>query len=507
MKRIVHRLTVSICLCGLLITHLTACQPKSAPQPTVPAVSQPSTSAQQAIPALAPSPVANPASLLVQTALDDSEYVDNLTLTTLMEHTQGPNTLMLVRVQGYPHVGGLDNLALGVWDANSQAFVGDTLALRGDQACFASWEENGSLCLLLTNSGVNHGWETCLGALYFRFADGKLKPISEFPDVTLSSNISLPDAPDVFLSGREPYDRSDYWENHKLLPVPGGMELFVRTEGWDRIPVAPDGTALPQPQWTYECFVPLSEDAAPPRSAVEFLRAHLEQRSYTMGELPGSAQFQIQSCTQLPEAACADHPGAQVWRFEIATHFGEVFQRDVLLDPDSGQPIGLHAGAEFAVTLGGVSYPLGCETPDLFGSPAQTNYTNAGLGDGTWAQNYSQWFTGDFPPACDYTYYPDTGEYRLNNLRVSHPDAETARGIHPGSTGAELLAAYPELAQEFQFPPNCISFYEADTGCALEFYLDWPGDGTGTTPGDWTVSELILFAPYWYDAHCAVPSR
>jgi len=502
MNRTHFHLAVSFFLCALF---LTACRPKSVPQSAAPAVSQPSASAQQAISEPAPAPVADPALLLVQTALNDSEYIDNLTLTTLLEHSQGAHTLILVRIQGYPHVGGLDNLALGVWNDDTQTFVGNTLSLRGDQSRFASWEENGGLYLLLTNCSVNHGWETCQGALYFRFAEGELEAITKFPEIASSSGTPLPEASNFFLSGRDSFSRSAYWDDHKLLPAPGGMELFIRTEGWDRIPVTPDGIPVPQPQWSYEGFVPLSEDSAPPRSAVEFLRGHLEQRSYTMWDYPESAQFQIQSCTQPPESSCIDHSGTEVFRFEISSHLGEFFQRDILLDQDSGQPIGLHSGPEFSLYINGAPHSLGCEELDLFGTPYRTNYTDMDSGSGTHVQEHSQWFTKDLSPACGYTYYPSTGKYRLNNLRISLPEAQTARGIRPGSTGAELLAAYPELEQEFSHVPNYLSFYEPDTGCALEFHLDWPGDGANSTPEDWTVSEVILFAPYWYDPLCVSP--
>lgn len=185
----------------------------------------------------------------------------------LARRTAGPYTLLLILQDSGVHAGGLGNLALGVWDSGVQAFTGEFWTLGGDYGLCASWEEEGAYYLLCANTGAGSGWEGSSGTGWFRFDETGLEQLTTLPDFAREALPELPDDAQLFDDTYE----YDWHDDHKILPVPGGMELYTRNEDYN---AARPGTR----QWDYTGFVPLSREAAEYRPAAEFLREQLWAR-------------------------------------------------------------------------------------------------------------------------------------------------------------------------------------------------------------------------------------
>ena len=289
-----------------------------------------------------------PEELLARTALEDFLYVSpSPQLTTLLDYAAGDQHLLVVQVDGFPHVAGLSNLVWGVWDAGTESLAGEPDSLRGDHPAVSHWVQGEDLYLLLSSSGAYQGYETCQGLYAFRFGPQGLERITQLPAAARTAGVSLPEDGD-FLSAGE--GTSDYWYHHKALPTVGGVEIFVRTEAWER--------AFPQtgdlPQWTYEGYVPLSQEAADLYgAAIPFLRAELEEWS---GEGSGSLdtavhqEYQIVSAGEPVPNPCADHPESSGLEFWVETPEGESFSFWVILD-GAGRPVALHPAGDAGLTV------------------------------------------------------------------------------------------------------------------------------------------------------------
>ncbi len=206
-----------------------------------------------------------PEEVLVRTALEDylflGEYGQAPQLTVLLDQPLGSQNLMVVRVEGYPHVGGLDNLVWGVWDRSTRSVVGEVYALRGDESAVSYWTQGEETCLLLTNNTVNHGYESSQGLYYFRFGPQGLEPISQLPQSARPAGVEVPED-EIFLAqhGEIPREietaRAGYWQDHLVQPNGQGVDLFTRTEGWDE--AFPRGDC---PQWSFAGHLPFGTDA------------------------------------------------------------------------------------------------------------------------------------------------------------------------------------------------------------------------------------------------------
>lgn len=252
-------------------------------------------------------------------------------LTVLLSSVQEDLTLLLVRVEGFPHMVGLSNLVLGVWDGAAQNFAGEVYMIRGDDGRFTSWEGEDGLYLLCANSTTYQGWEGGGSPCYFRFGPSGLELLTALPASAREAMAGLP-GDEVFFS-----DSDDYWQDHKVLPAPGGLELFVRTEGWNNI--LPTSLS----QWSYAGFLPFSQEASVYRTALEALRPRLEDLSREQ-DPPGSASSQITGVSANFDLRSTDYPKTLAWSFATASAGGESSEWTVLTDPNSGRLVDLFDG-------------------------------------------------------------------------------------------------------------------------------------------------------------------
>ena len=201
---------------------------------------------------------------LARRTIQSYEYLYGTSEYRLFSHTQGSRTLMLVESTGAPHAAGLDNLVLGVWDEDAQDFTGESYLIGGDNGLYASWEEDGVLWLLCSNSTTYQGDETCSGLGLFRFADGTLERVLELPQAALDSGILLDTEEARYLL--HPQGDSEtgslsytFWSGRLAIPRLGGFDLYEKNPDWSSL-------QSDQNQWLYRGFVPLSEQATDPLS-------------------------------------------------------------------------------------------------------------------------------------------------------------------------------------------------------------------------------------------------
>ena len=201
---------------------------------------------------------------LAQRTIQSYEYLYGTSEYQLFSHTQGSRTLMLVESTGAPHVAGLDNLVLGVWDEETQDFAGDSYLIGGDNGLWSTWEEDEVLWLLCSNSTTYQGDETCSGLGLFRFADGELERVLELPQAALDSGI-LPDTEEARYLLHPQGDSEtgslsyNFWFGRLAIPRLGGFDLYEKNPDWSSL-------QSDQNQWLYRGFVPLSEQATDPLS-------------------------------------------------------------------------------------------------------------------------------------------------------------------------------------------------------------------------------------------------
>lgn len=223
---------------------------------------------------------------LAKLALREADYPTNPVLTVLLRQTIGERTLLLVEVEGGPHIAGLKNLVLGVYDEQTDEFVGDTFAIHGDEPGYTSWwGEDSGLYLLWTNTIYYQGYGTSNGLGYFRFGSDGLEPIYALPTCALDSGV-LTDPAQAEGMLRDGAD-GEFWSTRKARPVVGGIDLYEAEPNW----MPGQGE-----QWSYVGFVPFSLTLSPvPEDAKELIRDYLEEtwpghRTYFLGEAPGEPQ-------------------------------------------------------------------------------------------------------------------------------------------------------------------------------------------------------------------------
>lgn len=198
-----------------------------------------------------PEPKNDPlAERLAETAMEDYQWIGDPDLTVLLFQTVKGRSVLLVEVQGGPHVGGMDNLVLGVWDPEQQEFTGQTHVLRGDSADYTAWPtQGGSWDILWTNCAVNFGEETCQGLGYFRFDGEELRMIEDLPPYARDSG-ALPDDP----RSADLLRTDTFWSDYKARPIQNGFQLYMRNP--DYYAVFPPDV---EEQWAYVGFVPFDD--------------------------------------------------------------------------------------------------------------------------------------------------------------------------------------------------------------------------------------------------------
>ena len=199
----------------------------------------------------------------------DLIYTSPPQLTTLLTRSEGARTLILVSAQGAPHVAGLDNLLLGVWDEREQVFVGESFLVVGDAGLYSTWDSGGATWLLCTNSVTFQGDETGSGIGLFRFSGGELEQVLGLPQAALDSGV-LPDTEEARcllygLSGDSEQSRhsADFWLTHRAVPGTGGLSLYEKNPAYNPYSPSPEGVD----QWQYVGFVPLTDFPAEDTSA------------------------------------------------------------------------------------------------------------------------------------------------------------------------------------------------------------------------------------------------
>ena len=170
------------------------------------------------------------------------------------------------------HTGGLYNLLLGTFDQEENLV--DFYEIFGDAGLYSSWEEGGVLHLLCTNTVTWQGWESGGAPMYFRF-DGKRLEGVDTPPASFQVQSQFGDL-------RGPISQWDGY-NHKYLPIPGGLEVYRRTEGWSNI----DEKWYNVPQWEYQGTVyfsssplPFQRPLAVPETVYQVARTYIDQTEY-----------------------------------------------------------------------------------------------------------------------------------------------------------------------------------------------------------------------------------
>ncbi len=149
------------------------------------------------------------------------------------------NLLLLMWTPG-AHAGGFYNLLVGTFDQECEPV--DYYNIAGDAGLCSTWEEADGMHLVCTNSTTYQGWESSGAPMHFRFDGRTLEVVDNLPP----SPMSAPAMPQKLSE----WDELDC----KYLPIPGAVEVYRRTPGWDNM--SPEWQAVPQ--WEYQGTVPLT---------------------------------------------------------------------------------------------------------------------------------------------------------------------------------------------------------------------------------------------------------
>lgn len=238
---------------------------------------------------------------LAQAGFEDYAYASNPQLTTLLYQTIGTRSLILVEVEGFPHVAGLDNLVMGVFDESSQAFTGEVYTIGGDEPGYTSWlGTDGCLYILWTNTTIYQGDGTSNGLGYFRFDGQKLEPIYDLP-ASARNCVNLPAIPETEAMLRpvsEDPDSYNFWFTRMARPVSHGFELYEENPDW--LATRYTTTDAEVDQWIYMGYVPFATtDQVVSEEAKQLILNYVQTiwptyRTYYLGEEPGTPQLKDQ---------------------------------------------------------------------------------------------------------------------------------------------------------------------------------------------------------------------
>ena len=150
--------------------------------------------------------------------------------------------LLMVGWAASGHTGGFYNLLLGTFDQGGNPV--DFYDIGGDAGVYSTWEEADGLHLVCANTVTWQGWESGGAPMHFRFNGNTLEVVDQIP----ASPMSAPAMPQRLSE----WDEEKY--DCKYLPLPGAVEVYRRTEGWNNMSAAWQGV----PQWEYQGTVPLT---------------------------------------------------------------------------------------------------------------------------------------------------------------------------------------------------------------------------------------------------------
>lgn len=417
---------------------------------------------------------------LAKLALREADYPTNPILTVLLRQPIGERTLLLVQVEGGPHIAGLKNLVLGVYDEKTKAFVGDTFAIHGDEPGYTSWwGEDSALYLLWTNTIYFQGYGTSNGLGYFRFGSNGLEPIYDLPPSAL--NCGVLDDP---VQDNGMLTSVDYWFERKARPVAEGIDLYESNPDW----MPGQGE-----QWNYVGFVPfVANTSSVTEEAKALIRTCLEEewpghRTYFLGEEPGEPQeddVRIDRILYAGEKVTyetvgvafqvkrsyyntwhSEDPGP-TWR-EIQSDIYVILGRDVAGDyyevrgfhePTANESVERmilevsHDLMDLEVSLwrDGYPTPAGPGSEIHFFRELPTVEVLEGWEPVYWPGAYwSRQSWEDFSALCYHVGEEpgkeDPDEYSVYTIDTTRTDLATYRGIRVGDSRDKVLEAYPDL--------------------------------------------------------------
>ncbi|NBI69010.1 hypothetical protein D1646_19930 [Pseudoflavonifractor sp. 60] len=160
-----------------------------------------------------------------------SEADTRMNAYTLLTREGEGCTLALAKVDGGPHIAGQGNLMLGLWDQEEREWRGPVYTVGGDDGEFSSWTaEDGSLHILCANTMWYGGYAGSYTVGHYRFDGQNLTEL----------------------------DRWMGEDDYRLVPVEGGLEVYVLNPQYLLQHYNPEYNGVPLPEmWVYDRFEPV----------------------------------------------------------------------------------------------------------------------------------------------------------------------------------------------------------------------------------------------------------
>ena len=234
-------LILMACVC-IFCGNLVSCHTMEPPQSNAPGISAPDSSAVE--------PADESARWMLYweevtpklVAQRDDYLPEDPLVEPLLNVTGEDLNLLMVGWAASGHTGGFYNLLLGTFDQGGNPV--DFYDIGGDAGVYSTWEEADGLHLVCANTVTWQGWESGGAPMHFRFNGNTLEVVDQIP----ASPMSAPAMPQRLSE----WDEEKY--DCKYLPLPGAVEVYRRTEGWNNMSAAWQGV----PQWEYQGTVPLT---------------------------------------------------------------------------------------------------------------------------------------------------------------------------------------------------------------------------------------------------------
>lgn len=461
--------------------------------------------------------------LLAQAGFAVYEYRDYPPLTTLLAQTIGNRTVMLVETEGGPHIAGTNNLVMGVFDEETQRFVGDVYTIGGDEAGYTFWWGNDNcLYVLWSNNTIYQGIETSGGVNCFRFDGQTLQPVYDLPATSRNCGV-LPDAEEAAALLKPistNVDSREFWSDHKARPIDGGFYFYETNPDWD------SSRPGEGEQWRYMGYVPfVIQDHIATEQVKELIKEYLKNRgpygrTYYLDEELGEPQeddqridgvyysgeerthettgvaFRVESSYY--NTWHSEDPGPS-WREGQNTIYlilgkdadGQFYEVRGDIIPDGDKSINQmiqevsYGLLDLEVSLWRDGYPSpvgpGSEIPffrDVYDGEPKVEILE-GWEPVYWPGAYWTRQSWDGFSALCYHVGEEPGQddpdaYSVYTIDTTRDDLKTYRGIHVGSTREEVLEAYPGIFDTHYWHDDAPDFPGKD----YLWYCDNP-DGWG----------------------------